>query len=812
MIRSPHYFLHGNLVFATGPEDAWAAYRLEGESYPGLSANRKIELKQRLEALAHSIEADFQLVRAAREWSAEAYLERALSTLDPRRGHPRRFRAYLEAQAGVLAERQVVRPEVFLFVRLAGHSGSQGLAERLGSLGRRLSATLGLADARGLGAAELEDLRRAEASALERVAGYLPCERARSGEVAGLIRSAYSRGFAQPDLDQSWRPQAIWVDEAEGRFEPFEHDLLRLHESRVEIARRSLLVDSEAGTSHQAMLVCGALPDEALFPGAEAELLFSPIECGFPVDAVFSCEWVANRDAQRLAQKRMVDADQQAKEEGFGEHGTTVATARKVAEARELQDRLQDSDHPPFLRAALTLCVAGASEKELEERVGRLRAAYAPLVLHRPLGEQHRLFLAAMPAQRFPVRDYLAHLLPEQFGATVPTAISHAGSEIGPYVGAALGGSRAPIQLDLAEASRSSRPPTVLLTGSLGSGKTVAQELLLYQAFLQGSTPIVDIDPKGDHRWTELPEVAERTETIELGPHDRYRGLLDPMRIADDATREDLAYSFLIALLPAPVPAEWQTEIRAAVGATAREGARTTGEVLDRLRAGTKPAQDAARALSVHLEAGLARLGFAEPGAELPEVGAAQVISLRIRNLARPLPGAARSELQEDERVSQAVLRLVAAYALRLCAADARTHAVLALDEAWALLSDSQGLALMERFARMGRSMNITPILASQVVGDAAELEPLVGTYLAFGVETEAEAERALALLRLDEGDEALRQALIGYRAGRCYLRDVDGRVVPMRIDPGEELLAALDTTPGVSGGGREERGDDGAS
>ena len=136
---------------------------------------------------------------------------------------------------------------------------------------------------------------------------------------------------------------------------------------------------------------------------------------------------------------------------------------------------------------------------------------------------------------------------------------------------------------------------------------------------------------------------------------------------------------------------------------------------------------------------------------------------------------------------------------------------MLALDEAWALLTDSQGRALMDRLSRMGRSMNITPILASQIVGDAGELEPLVGSYFAFGVETESEAERALALLRLDTDDEVLRQRLIGFRAGRCYFRDVDGRVVPMRIDPGPELLTALDTTPrgeGGPGASAEEAGD----
>jgi len=791
-----HYFLHGNLVFGTGPQDAWAAYRLEGESYPGLSANRKIELKERIEGFAYAVEADFQLIRRGREWSAQRYVELASSTLAAKGQNGEAFRRYLRAQAERIAEWRVVRPEVFCVVRLA-EPGSPAPIARLGQLGQRIAHLTGLSDARAIGADELAELRAREERAFACISDYLPCERARSGEVVALIRSSYVRGLGEPELDRNWRPQALWTDEEGGRFEPFEHDVLRLHESRLEIRPRSLLIETEQGTSHQAMLVLGALPDATSFPGPGAELLFSPLECGFSVDAVFSCEWVANRAAQKLAQKRLVDADQQANEEGHGEHGTTVRTARKVSEARELQDRLQGSDHPPFLRSAVTLCVGADSAELLEERVDRLCAEYAPVMLHRPLGEQHRLFSAAMPAQRFSVRDYLAHLLPEQLGAMVPTAISHAGSEIGPYIGHTLTASRAPIQFDAAEASRQSRPPTVLLTGSLGSGKTIALELLLYQAFLQGSAPIIDIDPKGDHRLEALPGVAESLETIELGSAEAHRGLLDPMRIGDRAGREDLAYSFLTALLPQPVPAQWQTEIRAAVANAARSDAQTTSEVLAELRGAGAPAQEVARALEVHLDAGLARLGFALPDAELPEIGAAQVISLRIERHVRPLPGTSRADLQEDEGVSQAVLRLLAAYALRLCSGDPRTHSVLALDEAWALLSDAQGRALMDRLSRTGRSQNITPILASQIVGDAAELEPLVGTYLAFGVETEAEARRALELLRLDTDDEQLRQRLLGFRSGRCYLADTQGRVVAMQIDPGRELLEALDTTPG---------------
>ena len=43
-LRAPHHFIHGNLCFRTATE-AWAGFRLRGESYPGLSARRKLELR-----------------------------------------------------------------------------------------------------------------------------------------------------------------------------------------------------------------------------------------------------------------------------------------------------------------------------------------------------------------------------------------------------------------------------------------------------------------------------------------------------------------------------------------------------------------------------------------------------------------------------------------------------------------------------------------------------------------------------------------------------------------------------------------------
>ena len=696
----------------------------------------------------------------------------------------------------------MVRPEIYLAVRLdaAGGTGPLGeLLEGASELWRAIASRFGYDESRGLGEREITALRRAEEQVYERVLGYLECTRVGPDRLAGLIRRAYTRGLGEPDVDEHFRPQALTFIDGEGeeRFEPYGYDLLRLHESRVHVEARSLLVDSERGRGHQALLVMGAMPEEAIVPGPSAELMFTPLELGFPVDAVLHVEYVANREARKQVAKRKIDADQIAREESHGDHGPSVESAERPYAARELEAVLGGGDRPPLLRSALQLAVAGESAEQLEDRIQRLEESYGRVQLHRPAGEQHRLFLSSLPATTFPLAEYKEHLLPDQLGAMVPHAISHAGSRIGPYIGYTLTGSRQPIQFDLAEACQQNRPPTCLLAGSLGSGKTIFLEFIAWQAFLQGSGPIVDIDPKGDHALERLPGMEGLVETIELAPDERNRGLLDPMRVGTEETREDLTYNFLLSILPAPVRPEWQTQLRLAIQEASTAGARSCAEIIERLAGGeSADAREAARAIEVHGSTGLARLGLGERGGELAAVGSAQLISLRIRNLTLPLAGTARSELLEEERVSLAVLRLLAAYALRLTAADTTRHSVLAMDEAWALTSDSQGRALLERISRMGRSQNITPILATQMLGDTAELEPLVGALFAFGVETEAEAQKALSLLRLDPEDEPLVQRLLGYRAGRCYFRDFDGQVAPIQVDPPAWMLAKLDTTP----------------
>jgi AAA domain-containing protein len=812
-------FIYGNIVFGRDLSDAWAVYKLAGQSYAGLSTGRKLEVMGQLEGLVHRITADFQILRISRRFSIRQYLASTWQTFDRRHGSgeeiERRkaaFESLLRAHAYALSERETVRPDVYLAVRL--QDASSGIAELLGGGGvggawRRLAGAVGLDDPRGLRYSKLVEIERAERRTQERILDYVGAERALASEIVWLVRHAYVRGLGDPAADANFRPQALAITSDDGEeigFEPAQWDLLRLHaDYRVRIARRHLEIDSEAGTSHQALLVCGSLPEERDFPGPEAELMFTPLDLEFPVDAFLSCEYLPNRDAQRLARKRMVDADQMWREEANADHGASPDAEDRPAEARALQRRLGGNDHPPLLRSALTYVVSSsAGEEELEERIERMRSEVGQRIeLHRPIGAQHQIFLATLPAQLFPLSAYREHLLPEEVAAMVPTAVSHAGSEMGPYIGYTLTPSRQPIRLDLAEASQQNRPPPILFTGSQGSGKTVAMQLLTYQAFLQGSGPIVDIDPKGtpehpDHKLHLIPEMAAEMEQIVLSPDDRYQGLIDPLRIAPPDGRADAAFGFIMEVLPGPVPAPWQTELRAAVELVCAEpeGTHVLGDVVEVLDGGGEVAREAGRALSVHANAGLAKLAFGLPGKKVAEVGAKRVISLQIRNLALPRPGTPRSEMTAEERVGTSLLRLVAMYALNLCARDPKRHSVISLDEAWVLFDSSVGRALLDRASRLSRSQYLSLLLATQQVVDAEELEGLIGAYFSGGVETEEAARISARQQRLDDDDPAVIQRFLAFKEGRFYYRDIDGQSVPLQTDPCEPRLYTLFGTP----------------
>ena len=205
----------------------------------------------------------------------------------------------------------------------------------------------------------------------------------------------------------------------------------------------------------------------------------------------------------------------------------------------------------------------------------------------------------------------------------------------------------------------------------------------------------------------------------------------------------------------------------------------------------------------VYTRSGLTQLGFADPKISLPVVGQRQVTYLPIRDLPGPEPGTRRAEYTQAERVGEQIVRLIAMFATHLMAAERDRLKLFSFDEGWRLLGDPVGRRLLASLQRMGRSELAVPIISTQLVTDALigereSLENLIGATFVFGMRSEAEAARALTLLGLDADDRRLRQFLLELEAGRCLMRDHQGRVEAIQVDlVAPSLLKAFSTTPG---------------
>jgi len=807
--RRPLSFVYGNcLLGSCGP---WALFALEPHGYATLTAARKRERFAALLAALEAVEADIRLLRVARGWDAET----ELASL--RQGysgpHPRLHARYLEGQLEGLHEPRGELPAIFLAVSLEPPSrdvGSfvAGLAERPPrELAAALRASLRVGEARRLAAAELERLRRRADEVHARVAAYLDARPARTVEVQWLVRRAFCRALGEPVLDGLHEPQAL-VFERNGAamLAPLEADVMRWTESYIESRGRVLRVESECGVSWQAHLLAGALPERAPLGSPRLELMFGPFEAiPFGVDLTLCARHLPNGLALRLVRRRVQDADEIARAEAGGDQGISDRGYGRTQDARDLLSHLQSASHPPLLRATLAVAVSAASDEELERRVETVRRAFGEVRLHRPLGDQLRLFISSLPGQRAGVAGYDDVLTAEQVAAMMPLAAHAVGSRRGFHLGHTLSGPRNPVRFNLREGSDADRNAAILAIGAPGSGKTTLGQKLAYEAFLLGAR-VIDCDPKGDHHLHELPELAPHVETIALRGERALRGMLDPLRVAPEHLRRDAATSFLCELLPSRSEAAWQVAVTGAVDAVCRRSrAPTCSEVVRALAAGDDVERLVARTLAGHADAGLTQLAFADADVRLPDVGTRQVTYLPIRDLPGPLPGTSRADHSQLERVGEQIVRLIAMFAMGLMAAERSRLKVFAFDEGWRLLGDPVGRMLLASLQRMGRSELAVPIISTQLVSDTMldgreSLESLVGATFVFGLRSEREASRALELLDLDPAERGLRDQLLAFDNGRCLMRDHRGRVEAVQVEvllP--RLLAAFSTTPGTA-------------
>ncbi len=125
----------------------------------------------------------------------------------------------------------------------------------------------------------------------------------------------------------------------------------------------------------------------------------------------------------------------------------------------------------------------------------------------------------------------------------MPTATHGAGARRGFFSGTRSRGRVGPSCSTSGRGRNSDSNTTILSVGALGSGKTTLAQKLQYEAFLQGAR-VIDCDPKGDHRFHLLEDVAPHVECMTLLPIPHCAECWIPW-VAPPQLRQDAAVSFL---------------------------------------------------------------------------------------------------------------------------------------------------------------------------------------------------------------------------------------------------------------------------
>ena len=134
----------------------------------------------------------------------------------------------------------------------------------------------------------------------------------------------------------------------------------------------------------------------------------------------------------------------------------------------------------------------------------------------------------------------------------------------------------------------------------------------------------------------------------------------------------------------------------------------------------------------------------------------------------------------------------------RLFHTDPGKLKLFGIDEAWLLRSFPEGRQLIDETVRMGRSYGVVPILVTQNPGDIAEeeLRNNLGAIFCFRTEDPRASRDNAILLGLDPDEASLWQEFRSLRSGDCFMKDIEGRVGRIHIDPTpDDLLDVFNTS-----------------
>lgn len=585
------------------------------------------------------------------------------------------------------------------------------------------------------------------------------------------------------------------------------YDLIKPTRCLLEEHGRYLQMSHDDSEVYSAYFTISDVVGELDFPSSEI-FYYQQQQFTFPVDTSMNVEIIANKKALstvRNKKKELKDLDNHAWESG-DETSTSVAEA--LESVNELETELGQSKEAVY-KLSYVVRVTAPDSEELKRRCNAVRDFYDDMnvKLVRPVGDMIGLHHEFIPASRRYMSDYIQYVTSDFLAGLGFGAAQMLGERDGIYIGYGVDTGRN-VYLQPALASQGVKGSvtnalSAAFLGSLGGGKSFANNLLVYYAVLNGARALI-VDPKAERgNWKrDLPEIADEINIVNLTSDEQNKGMLDPyviMRRPKDA--ESLAIDILTFLTGiSSRDGERFPILRRAVRTVTNSKRRGLLCVIDELR---KEGSPLAVSIADHIESftdyDFAHLLFSTGDVKRSISLKKQLNIVQVADLVLPDKGTRFEEFTTMELLSVAMLIVISTFALDFIHMDRSVFKIVDLDEAWSFLNVAQGKTLANKLVRAGRAMNAAVYFVTQNAADLADesLKNNIGLKFAFRSTDTVEIKKTLTFFGLDPEDEGNQKRLRGLENGQCLMQDLYGHVGVVQFHPVfADLFHGFDTRP----------------
>lgn len=586
------------------------------------------------------------------------------------------------------------------------------------------------------------------------------------------------------------------------------YDIIRLTRCLLEEHQRYVKLIREEGESYAAYLTINVVTGDLEFPSSEI-FYYQQAAFDFPVDTSMNLEIIANKKALgvvRNKKKELKDLDEHAYTSG---NETENSVTDALDDVGVLEQDLGQTKEPMY-KLSYAIRVSAQTREELEERVITVRDYYENefnIKLVRPFGDMLGLQQEFIPSSKRYMNDYVQYVKADFMAALGFGAARILGEEEGFFIGYDIHtGKNVYIDPSLPCQGVSGSVTNALamsFTGSLGGGKSMSNNILLYWSVLFGARALI-LDPKSERgNWKDdLPELADYINIVNLTSEDRNKGMLDPYIIMQNKKDADsLAMDILTYLTGVSIKDGKRFPLlrRAVKNVTEKEVSGLL-LVIDELR---EMQEEEAKILAEHIDSftdyDFAKLLFSD-GKEKHTINLEKQINIiQVQDLVLPDAETAQEQYTSMEMLSVAMMIVISTFALDFIHSDRSVFKKVDIDEAWTFLQVAQGKALSNKLVRAGRSMQAGVDFVTQNADDVGDekMKNNIGMKFAFRSTDLAEQKKILRFYGLDPESEENQKVLGNLENGQCLFQDLYGHVGILKIEclfP--HIFKAFDTRP----------------